>query len=121
MYLVRRTCGKTIEEEYFFEDRHLAVKQTEICLEKESEIYCYDSCQKDIDGFYEHDEPSIAEITEGLSNFEKGLYTRILFSGLGSDLFEIDHVDLKEIKISHAVCQPMIEVEGYMCSEPWDV
>ena len=107
MFLVRKGYCEDIEKEYFFTDRKLAVKQAKVFLEeKEAKEEIYSSVK---DGHLFRDDGS-----KGLEEFRQGKCKELLYVG---SLW----VELKEISISHAVVQPMIEVEGYMCSEPWDV
>lgn len=108
MILVRKGYDEDIEEEYLFadKDRSLAVKQAEVFLsEKGDDIY---SCFKDGKLYGNPD------VSKGLEEFRQGKCKNLLYGG---SLW----VELKEISVSHAVCKSMIEVEGYMCSEPWDV
>lgn len=108
MFLVRKGYDEDIEEEYLFADKdcNLAIKQAEVFLsEKGDDIY---SCIKDGKLYGDPDVP------KGLEEFRQGKCKNLLYGG---SLW----VELKEISVSHAVVQPMIEVEGYMCSEPWDV
>lgn len=115
MLLVRKGCGEDIEQEYLFidKDRNSAVKLAKIFLsEKGDDIY---SCFKDGKLYGDPDVP------KGLEEFRQGKCKNLLYGGSV-------WVELKEIPVSHnlipyvkPVCQAMIEVEGYMCSEPWDV
>lgn len=108
MILVRKGYDEDIEEEYLFADKdcNLAIKQAEVFLsEKGDDIY---SCFKDGKLYGDPDVP------KGLEEFQQGKCKNLLYGG---SLW----VELKEISVSHAIVQPMIEVEGYMCSEPWDV